>query len=1057
MRDVKFQLGLVLLLGIIVGAPLLLLVFGRDKPSIVIPQPQKQAPLLDPPLTSGLDNPRQRKAANIDASVRPYRGIVRSTSGNPLEGAHVIWLALQNEDKSEAPAWPMADWGVPPRRLVESTTDIEGVFEFVEPPPELVHGSILIASHPAHYSGGLDLPESTEWSTSPGITLEPSPTVTVTVVNAAGQPQSGATVHHAASHRPTHERSAIHERFYSKFAVTGLDGRVRLAAFRGEQAFWAEKDDLISVPWQGIRPASIVLELSDSFTIGGTISFLEPLEEERLGERRILVSGLTGNLWRPLARLRDVEEGSWGPVRLPLTGVSRYKVRFEGAPVIPIQETFAPPRASSHQRIDFEGRKGVDLILAVEDESGKAIPTAHGEGWWEPTMLPEVSVSGEALLNGEILLETLPPGWIRFRVAAPGYVTQELDVTIQGNARFPVRLHHGGGISGRCIHDDKPVPDFQIIYWKTGNVQIYRNKSFLGREDGRFDIDGLAAGDWSIQAASPDHPSGHPITVSVTAKQTEDVELQLPTAIRGVGRIIAADTGVPVANARVQPYSSNGLERSLPWGPGSLTDQDGAFDLDAFVMGSNHIAIEAQGFAYAEAEANATNDGQVDWGDIRLFRPQTLQVSLLGVELLPGLQAQDFRAGTEDGYIIPARAFDGDGVVRIAEVPPGDHRLLVYYPDESWGRLQLRLDPGKDWNFDLKVSGDRKLSINVVDSRKGTHAPVSGVYLTAQEETGVFVVRFAWTSQGNASFAGIRATRGQVWLLDTEDNIVTTRDAVFSDSVNAIEISVGEKPFRMRVVDAQRGAVSGAWVTIRSSTGVEIHGADDTGADGWAELGVLPSGSLLMDVQHGVLGRRLGVPIDSSMDELEFVLEATGMLELEMVDGSELLAGVATRIESIAGFAFGDARQTDDQGHVRFEALGEGNYHLACRRSDCWPAFVDEELAPGEHARVKVQMRRLADLDFVLLSADGLPVSGMPVDFRSTEFDLPIDTWVREERVRAPESLTTDGKGSVHVEGLPRGEYTWSLTVDGEALTGSFELAPAQANRVLASLPPAKR
>jgi hypothetical protein len=283
---------------------------------------------------------------------------------------------------------------------------------------------------------------------------------------------------------------------------------------------------------------------------------------------------------------------------------------------------------------------------------------------------------------------------------------------------------------------------------------------------------------------------------------------------------------------------------------------------------------------------------------------------------------------------------------------------------------------------------------------------------------------------------------------------VASRDIAFgTDSSKAIEIQVGEKPFRVHVVGSDRASISDAHVTVRSATGVEIHGIGNTGADGWAELVGLPAGTLLMDVQHGVLGRCFGVPIDSSAEEIEYVLEASGVLELELVDGSELLAGVATRIETKAGLTLGDARQTDDQGHVRYEALGKGAYHLACRRADCWPAVVDEDLAPDEHARVQVQMRRLADLEFTLFSADGLPVSGMTVELTSSEFEVAVETWIQKEMVHAPGGLTTDQRGTIRVEGLPRGIYTWSASMEDQSVDGSFELAPAKENRVSAHLP----
>jgi hypothetical protein len=427
---------------------------------------------------------------------------------------------------------------------------------------------------------------------------------------------------------------------------------------------------------------------------------------------------------------------------------------------------------------------------------------------------------------------------------------------------------------------------------------------------------------------------------------------------------------------------------------------------------------------------------------------------LVGLEALNGLGAEDFRVFTQEGYILPEKRFDGEGVARYDNVPPGDMRLMVYHPDGSWARLHLRLDPGKDWNYDLMVAGNRKLEVNATDDRGQALPYVPNVMVGAHEETGFLVVRMKETVDGIAAFEGIRAAKVQVFVLDRDFNFVASKDVAFgSDATKSIEMRVGEQPFRVHVMDLDHAPIPGASVTIRSAAGAEIHGVSQTDADGWADLVGLPSGPLLMDVQHGVVGRRFGVPIDASVKELEFVLEATASLELDLLDGDEPLAGVLTRIQTTAGVTLGDARQTDNKGRARYESLGEGNYHLACHRDDCWPTTVNEDLAPGEQARVPVQMRRLADLEFTLLSPDGLPVADVPVEFTSLEFDVPIDTWLREEKIRAPGGLTTDKRGSIRVEGLPRGKYSWSLTAFVQPLTGSIELEAAKENRAPAYLP----
>ena len=41
----------------------------------------------------------------------------------------------------------------------------------------------------------------------------------------------------------------------------------------------------------------------------------------------------------------------------------------------------------------------------------------------------------------------------------------------------------------------------------------------------------------------------------------------------------------------------------------------------------------------------------------------------------------------------------------------------------------------------------------------------------------------------------------------------------------------------------------------------------------------------MIDVSHDVVGRRFGVPIEASVDEFEVVLDASGSLELDLLDG----------------------------------------------------------------------------------------------------------------------------------------------------------------------------
>ncbi len=946
---------------------------------------------------------------------------------------------------------------MPARKSLEVTTDAGGAFEFdVGPEVGLPFGSYLVAAHPGHLAGVLDLPvDPLQWPSKVEIDIEVAGAVSVEVVDSGGGRVSAATIHHAARSR---SRSAtavqLHERYLEQEAITDTSGHADLAALPGEQEIWAEHEGLVSRPWHGTSPSQVILTLGESFTVGGTISYPDRAEWQSSyeGERRILVSGQVGGLWRPLAALRDVVEGEWGPERIPLEGVQSVRIRLEGAPISPIERTFDPPRPNTHQRQDFVAEKLEHLWFLVHDEAGMPIPLATVLVWWSQSDQPTEGKTAEGATreNGYAWVGTFPSGHVYYRVSAPGYGFFEGEELVPSENSIEIVLQRAGRVAGKCLREGQPVSDFELIYWLERNPRVYRRQVFLGREDGTFVIDGLTVGDWFVHASCAFHPGGKPIPFTVSPATEAQVEIHVPSGIRGGGRVIDALTGDPLPAARIQLFSSGGMEKSFPWGPPLATGPDGSFASDAFVLGTNYLTAEADGFAPLEVSVSATQQDFLDFGDIGLQRPQALQVTLLGLRALGALSPTELRAFTAVGHILPETPFDADGTVRFDAVPPGDHALVIRYPDGSWARLNLRLDPGKDWNFTFDLEGYRRLDLQVLDAAGGPIAFEGMVLVLGQEDTGLFVARLSLPSEdGHFRFEGIRAEQVQVIVYRQVDGTtVASRDLAFAGSSElATEIRLEDNPIRVRVVDADGAPLVGAWVRFWSVAG-QFRGKEGTGADGWCSILGVPEEPALVDVNHGIAGQRHGIPVDASIREHELVLDARGSLELRLVDGEQPLAAVAARIVTAGGVTLTEAVQTDAQGLVRFKPLGEGAYRIAFLRGDCWPAVVERTLAPAEHAHLDVQMRRLAELELTLFDRQGLPVSGAEVELSSIEFGCTVAAWLREEKVRAPNGSSTDSGGVLRVGGLPRGAYAWSVTVGDQLVRGTFELQPGAPNRI---------
>jgi hypothetical protein len=665
------------------------------------------------------------------------------------------------------------------------------------------------------------------------------------------------------------------------------------------------------------------------------------------------------------------------------------------------------------------------------------------------------SAEARGSVDGRVRLRGLPSGWIDVELSAPGFAVLELQYEVPDPVPFDIVLSRGGRIVGRCTRAGRPVTDFEILYWREGDPRMNQRKTFLGREDGRFELDHLSPAGWSLHAATPDHPGGPPIHVQVEVDRSVEVKVELPEALIGGGRVLDAETGEGISRARIQPYSSGGLELSFPWGPPIVTGEDGTFELDAFVPGSNYVRVEADGYAAMFAKVDAEPDAFVDFGEIRLNRPQRLTLTLLGLEDTDAFDPGEFRATAVGGHDLPEKRFGAEGVVEYEEVPPGAHQLVVLYPDASWARLQLQLAPGSDWSVDFKAAGARTLDLVVLDMRGEVLPFPPLVMLIAQEENGVLVVRFKkGREDGTASFAGIRAESIQVWVFDWDQRQLASRDLSFGGAPSLkAEIRLDGKAFRVRVVDGDEAPIAGATISIRSAAGDDIHGVQRTDGDGWASFFGIPSEQLQMDVAHGIAGRRFGVPIDAGLDDLVFVLEADGMLELEVRDGDVPLPGVVIQMQSESGVAMGDRKQTGSDGRARFGPLGEGRYHFGLSGKDCWPTELARDLSPGEQAFVPVAMRRLGDLEINVSRTDGVPISSAPLSLHAEDMASDVAAWIDARAVVAPTGLVTDGRGVMRIEGLPRGRYSWSLASADEPLAGSFELAPGQKNVVRVVLP----
>jgi len=1038
-----------LLLALLAGLVALVLLFRRSvpaaasKPAAAEPtvlEDKKQENALAPEVAATLpaDDSREELGASTAGSAHNrYSGRVVGPEGEGVSGARVRWVALEAEDLEATVAWPGGGYGEVGRRAVEVVSGEGGRFTFAQAPAaELALGSALVVTHGEFGAGGRDLVAGADWPRGLEVRFEGGARIGVRVVGADGEGVAGARVRQVGfvDHA---QGTPSWLRHLEASGESGADGRVVLAGFPRGQALWAEHAGSRSRAWEGRGPGEVVLTLGETCTLGGALELPEfsDWDPQYRGERRVVVSGLVDDHWRSLGVVRDVAGSEWGPIVLPIANVTRLCARLEGIPYIPVEHELEVPPPGASARVDFQTRVGQGLWLAVTDPEGRPVLDATATAWWggRSQVDERRRAVSSSRPDGTIYVGTFPAYPVEYRVQAPGFADQDGRVGVFENYTYEVVLQPSVPVTGRCLFRGEPVQNFELLS-AASNALGRKRTTFLERVDGRFELDGLAPGGWTIQAISPGLPASPETTVTLRAGEREEVVLELSEPVRGTGRVVAAESGKGLATATVQVLVASGVTaRGRQWEPVRVA-ADGSFDLLAFNAGRNFLRVAAPGFATLEVETRGEGTSELDWGEIRLHKPQGLTLRAVGGESL-GFGLQELRVHDTAGEL-EQRGFDADGVAYFASVPPGPRLLIVQYPNLSWTRLHLDLQPGREWDFELEVAGGTRLDVLVTDA-EGKETDFAPSLLVDLEEDGLRVLRgVGQEGMTPARVEGLRASSATVYVLRDSEIVATRRVELAPGATTLAEIRLGEGALRARVVDGERAPVAGAWVVLRDPATGERVSARDTDTDGWANLLGVPERALVADVLHAS-GERYGVALDGGQREHELVLAPEGSIELVFRDGELALEGVETRLETVRGTPLKDVRASDARGVARYEALGAGQYRFGCARVDCWPVSVERALGEGEEARMEVELRRLGELEIKLWSASGGTAGGVELALVCLDLDLDGDVgeWLRAGRIEAPDGLTTKADGTLSLRGLPHGRYAWRVGEEAGEVT----------------------
>jgi hypothetical protein len=556
----------------------------------------------------------------IEVDGRPsLSGRVLGSDQKPIAGASVHLLEGQ-------------DWRRGLVGSVRSGEDGRYKFEGLLPGRYLLHGEA-----PLHAAGQVAASVADQDQRDVDVVLRRGAVVVGTVLTGEHQPVAGAVVSLDVKEsgqtplmgRPWPEGRSDGD---GRFRFEGVDpGQVAVAAVHPDKG-------------RG-RAGPIALAEGEEKTLdvilgrGGAIGGVVKWQDGKPAPSVPVVGGWNGPHGRAMRRTETDGEGRYLLDALPAGRIVVVAAATAGGPV---QMGRSGPHQATVELGEDEIKKGVDLTIAggrQQIEGTVVLPDGSGADgarltaetfidwkatdWVVPAAGPPHATFAQQ--DGSFVIDNLSAGLYTLSVSLPGYAPLVKRGVPAGQAGLRLALQGEASLSGVVVgRNDKPVR----VYRLTAIGQTVASgeappplTTSVDAADGRFELTGLRAGTYQLEAQAADGRVGRSPSIAVEAGDRKtDLRLTLERGTTARLRVLLLGSNTPVAGARVdlreadQAMASattdeNGwaeLTGLTPEQRGTLVLQPGA-GLDVFVSDTHPVSVPA-------------GEGTVELGTFRVLR-----------------------------------------------------------------------------------------------------------------------------------------------------------------------------------------------------------------------------------------------------------------------------------------------------------------------------------------------------------------------------------------------------------------------------------------------------
>ena len=985
------------------------------------------------------------------APMEGVRGRVEDARGGGIPGVVVSWTPLRPDWIGEDVAWSNQKWQEIGEASVKATTGPDGRYELPALPAGASSEESAIWATKPGFSAKSSIVDSSSRDRDLLIALEPAEALQVIVLSESGSRVKGATVDHFADYDRDPrgpEAESLEKRaqlILRRAPVTRADGSVLLPIYPDHCVVQARKDGLVSDAVWAPEERVLTLTLGGTFSAIGSVHLAHgvPAETPLVVDCR----ALKADRLHHLARANVGGEGRWSIPTIPLLAIDSYVFRLTGEGVALDEEHRGIPSAGDVVEVELEARPGEEIAVHAVDDLGQDLAGANVAVYW---LIDDVIHAIDLTTDPKGMCRTdeCVPTDIWLWATAEGHLpSQEGPINLPAPELGPVEvvLQKTGMIRGRVLHLGQPVRAFEVAWMSAGEDPTPVGQYVSDSEEGTFEFTDVPPGEVSLMASAEGLAQSDLVPATVGRYEPAEVALELPEGLRGHGRVVSAGDRQPISGATILLYTCHMGQTLWPRGTRYASGPEGEFTISGLNPGINYAHVQAEGFAESFLEGFATAGEELDLGEVALSRAQRLTVQLISGE------PTDFSTcslSASGPGMIDERHFSTAGEVVCEGVAPGDWNILIDDPRGFSQRITKRLIPGRDWTVHVYVQGGGEFQVEVLPEPQGTlpdKCILLARYLT--QENG----KVEWTAfvppDGKLSMPRFPADSAALTVF-TPNWLVLGSASVSLKSATGqtIRIQLGGHPLSVQVIDELGEPLAGARVSVTSvhADGRWARGMA-TGADGVAEIGKVPYEEILVHLLHPVQGTRVGVRIrPAELPEGRAILELNGdiRIEIPLRDGEEPCANVRAGLsDPTTIFSVGECT-SDAGGNLGFSGLSEGPHLLVLDDPRYWRSEHIVEVSKSTSPK-PIEIRRLGGLSIEVLDAAGVPVGGLPVELVSLEFGASVAQWLSQGLVLCGENgLTTDLSGRIHLDGLPRGAYSWRVAAGSASGLGGEVTVP---------------